>query len=286
MARMPRVAQRAEQMLGCAVVSTAPVAGGDVCTTTRMRLADGRMSAFKTRQNPPKDFFAREAAGLSWLATSGAVGTAEVLAVADDAIILGWIEPGRPTAESAADFGRSLARLHKSGAPAFGGAVDGFIGVLPLPNRPAPSWAEFYAVRRVLPYLKLASDRGQIEPDDAAAIDSMVRRIETLIGPDEPPSRLHGDLWSGNVIWDLEGRGHLIDPAAYGGHRETDLAMLALFGLNQLPRVLDAYEEEAPLAEGWRERIALHQIFPLLVHACLFGSSYGARAAEAARRYL
>jgi fructosamine-3-kinase len=139
----------------------------------------------------------------------------------------------------------------------------------------------------VLPYLKLARDRGGISPADANAVDRVVRRIVDLAGPDEPPARLHGDLWSGNLVW-TSGAVWLVDPAAHGGHRETDLAMLALFGCPQLPRVLDAYQEATPLADGWEERVALHQLFPLLVHACLFGrgsggSGYGARAGEAAR---
>ena len=135
----------------------------------------------------------------------------------------------------------------------------------------------------MLPYLKLARDRGHIDPADAAAVESVVRRIVDLAGPDEPVARLHGDLWAGNLLWGADGRVWLVDPAAHGGHRETDLAMLALFGCPHLPRVLDAYAEAAPLADGWEDRVPLHQLFPLLVHACLFGGGYGGRAAEAAR---
>ena len=142
----------------------------------------------------------------------------------------------------------------------------------------------------MLPYLKLARDRGSISPADADAVDRVVRRIVDLAGPDEPAARLHGDLWSGNLVW-TSGTVWLVDPAAHGGHRETDLAMLALFGCPQLPRVVDAYQEATPLADGWEDRVALHQLFPLLVHACLFGrgsggSGYGARAGEAARSLL
>ncbi|WP_281369054.1 fructosamine kinase family protein [Nocardioides ungokensis] len=153
-----------------------------------------------------------------------------------------------------------------------------------MPNKPADTWAEFYATRRVLPYLKLARDRGAIDDGDARAVEAVVARLPGLV-PEEPPARLHGDLWNGNVLWGVDGRAHVIDPAAHGGHRETDLAMLALFGLPNLPRVLDAYAEAAPLADGWQERVGLHQLFPLLVHACLFGGGYGPRAADAARRY-
>jgi fructosamine-3-kinase len=113
-----------------------------------------------------------------------------------------------------------------------------------------------------------------------------VHRIVEIAGPTEPPSRIHGDLWSGNIVWNADRHAVLVDPAAHGGHRETDLAMLALFGLPLLPRVLAAYVEECPLADGWEERQPLHQLFPLLVHAALFGGRYGSLAGDAARRYL
>jgi fructosamine-3-kinase len=197
--------------------------------------------------------------------------------------VLRWIEPARPTAETASALGRSLAHLHASGAEQFGADEDGFIASLPLPNKTAPTWPEFYATRRVLPYLKLAADRGHVEPAQVQTIEGLVGRITEIAGPDEPPARLHGDLWSGNVVWSSE-HGTLIDPAAHGGHRETDLAMLALFGLPHLQRLIDAYRDEHPLADGWEERQPLHQVFPLLVHAALFGGHYGERAAEAAAR--
>jgi len=280
---MRGIAARVEELLGQAVVATSPVAGGDVCTSTRVRLSSGASVLVKTRANAPPGFFAAEASGLRWLAEPAAVAVAEVLAVEDDCLVLGWIEPARPTPEAAADLGRSLARLHAGGAPSYGREQDGFIASLPLPNRPAPSWPEFYAVRRILPYLKLAADRGNIGPADVVAVEELVGRITQISGPEEPPARIHGDLWSGNVVWS-SAQAHLIDPAAHGGHRETDLAMLGLFGLPHLQRLLDAYAEETPLADGWEERQPLHQLFPLLVHAALFGGHYGERAGEAATR--
>jgi fructosamine-3-kinase len=283
---MGTTASRAETLLGTAVVATTPVAGGDICTSTRLRLSDGSSALIKTRPNAPADFFAVEARGLRWLADADGAAVPTVLAAEPDCLILSWVEPGRPTPEAADRFGRDLARTHATGAAQFGGDEDGYIGTLPLPNRPADTWPEFFAVRRILPYLKLASDRGAVAPSDASAIEDVVRRITDLAGPAEPPARLHGDLWSGNVLWGQDGRGWLVDPAAHGGHRETDLAMLALFGLPQLQRVLDAYQAETPLADGWEERVALHQLFPLLVHAALFGGGYGARAGDAARSLL
>jgi fructosamine-3-kinase len=282
--RLPLVARRAEDLLGAAVVATAPVAGGDIATATRLRLSNGTTALMKTLPHAPEDFFESEAHGLRWLAEAGGVQVPEVLGVDHECLIVAWVEPGRNTADAAVAFGRALAATHAAGAPSYGLDRDGYIGRLPLPNRPAGTWAEFYATRRVLPYLKLARDRGAIAEDDAAAIEAVVGRLPALV-PEEPPARLHGDLWNGNVLWGVDGRAHVIDPAAHGGHRETDLAMLALFGLPHLPRALDAYAETSPLADGWQDLVGLHQLFPLLVHACLFGGGYGARAADAARRY-
>jgi fructosamine-3-kinase len=279
---MGAIASRVETLLGTAVVATTPVAGGDICTATRVRLSDGSSALVKTRANAPPDFFPAEARGLTWLRAAGGVAVPEVLAAEADCLVLSWVEAGRPDHEAADRLGRELAVTHQAGAAGFGGPQDGYIGTLPLPNRPAPTWPEFFATRRMLPYLKLAWDRGALSPADAKVVEDAAHRITELAGPEEPPARLHGDLWAGNVLWG-NGRAWLIDPAAYGGHRESDVAMLALFGLPQLERVLAAYQEQSPLAEGWQERVALHQLFPLLVHAALFGGGYGARAGDAAR---
>ncbi|MDF1604287.1 fructosamine kinase family protein [Nocardioides sp. YIM 152315] len=287
MTRQPLVARRAEELLGTSVIATAPVAGGDIATATRLRLSDGTTALMKTLPHAPDEFFTAEADGLRWLGEAAATGAQvpEVLGADHECLIIRWVEPGKNSVDAAAAFGRELAATHAAGAESFGRERDGYIGRLPLPNRPADTWAEFYAVRRVLPYLKLARDRGHADDADATTIEAVVAKLADLV-PAEPPARLHGDLWNGNVLWGLDGRVWLIDPAAYAGHREVDLAMLSLFGLPHLPRVLDAYHEAAPLADGWQDRAALHQIFPLLVHACHFGGGYAARAAQAAATYL
>jgi fructosamine-3-kinase len=271
-------------------VATAPVAGGDIATATRLRLSNGTTALMKTLPHPPEDFFESEARGLRWLAEADGLAVPDVLAVDAGCLILSWVEPGKATPDAATALGRALARTHAAGAPSYGLDRDGFIGSLPLLNRPAETWAEFYARRRVLPYLRLARDRGHLADDDARTIEALLPRLPDLV-PEEGPARIHGDLWNGNVLWGVDGGAHVIDPAAHGGHRETDLAMLALFGLPQLPRVLEAYTAAAaqtgqgPLADGWQDRTPLHQLHPLLVHACLFGGGYGARAAQAARRF-
>ena len=291
MTRQPVVARRAEALLGSAVIATAPVAGGDIATATKLRLSDGTTALMKTHPHPPAGFFAAEVRGLRWLARAGGVAVPEVLGADDECVILRWVEQGKPGAEAASSFGAALARTHAAGAPGYGAVddegdhTDGYIGRLPLSNRAADTWARFYAERRVLPYLKLGRDRGAVTADQAAIVEAVLPRLDTIV-PEEGPARLHGDLWNGNVLWGQDGRAHVIDPAAHGGHRETDLAMLALFGLPQLPKVLDAYDAASPLADGWRDRVGLHQLHPLLVHACLFGGGYAARAAAAASAYV
>ena len=128
-------------------------------------------------------------------------------------------------------------------------------------------------------------DSGALRPEDGRLVAAVMDRIDSLAGPAEPPSRIHGDLWAGNVLWSGEA-GWLIDPAAHGGHRETDLAMLALFGAPHLDRILAGYNDATPLAAGWRARVPLHQLHPLLVHACLFGASYAEEVRSAARAAL
>jgi fructosamine-3-kinase len=286
MARQPLVAKRAEELLDAAVVATSPVAGGDIARATRLRLSSGQTAVMKTLPHAPDGFFEAEVAGLRWLAeVEGGVPVPEVLAAASDCVILEWVEPSSKTpVEAAVAFGQQLAVTHAAGADGWGLDHDGYIGRLPLPNRTADSWPEFYAVRRVLPYLKLARDRGAITEPDATAVEAVVGRLTALL-PDEQPARLHGDLWNGNCLWGQDLAIHVIDPAAHGGHREVDLAMLHLFGLTHLPRVMAAYDEAHPLADGWEDRLGIHQLFPLLVHACMFGGGYGARAGAVAARY-
>ena len=231
---------------------------------------------------------AAEARGLRWLAEAAAVPVPEVLGWDDQALVLSWLPPGPATPEAAADFGRALAGLHAAGADQFGAPWPGFIASLPLDNTPWPAdqgWPHWYAERRVRPYLRQAAAQGTLGPAEVALVEEVLDRIGELAGPAEPPSRIHGDCWSGNVLWS-GGRGWLIDPAAHGGHRETDLAMLDLFGAPHLPAVLRAYTEQAPLAPGWRARVPLHQLHPLLVHVCLFGGGYRDQTVAAARAAL
>jgi fructosamine-3-kinase len=270
--------------LGVEIVGATPVGGGDICRAYRVELGTGERLFAKTRDGAPDGFFAAEAAGLQWLAeASGGPHVPGVRAVTAELIALDWVDHGAPTAAAAERLGRQLAVLHRTGADTFGWRRDGFIGRLPLDNTPAETWPEFFAERRLRPYLRQATDLGAMAGGDVSAVDRVIDRIDELAGPPEPPARLHGDLWSGNLLWGTAGRVWLVDPAAHGGHRESDLAMLTLFGAPMLGRTLAAYQETVPLADGWRDRMALHQLCPLLVHAVHFGGSYGARAGLLAR---
>jgi fructosamine-3-kinase len=248
----------------------------------------------KERVDAPARFFEAEAAGLRWLAEPLADGGARVARVADvrpGRIELERIDETRPSAEAARAFGAALAVTHAAGAAAFGAPPDGwdgplFIGKRPLPVAHETSWGRFYARDRVLPYLEIAVDAGSVTGAQLAVIREAVDRVAAgEFDDDEPPARIHGDLWTGNLLWDARG-GVLIDPAAHGGHRETDLAMLALFGAPHLEEITAGYNAARPLRPGWRERIPLHQLHPLAVHAAGYGPSYGRALADAARATL
>jgi fructosamine-3-kinase len=270
-------------VLGVAVRTSEPLGGG----AARAELADGRTVVVK---NAEASSLAAEAAGLRWLRVPGGTSVPAVLDVDPQRLVTEFVPRGSAGVGAAAAFGRSLAHLHGAGAPAFGAAPpDGpsaaWIGRAPMRNESSPSWPEWFAADRVLPYLRAASDAGELTGEEAAVVERVCDRLPALAGPAEPPARLHGDLWSGNVLWSPSGA-WLIDPAAHGGHRETDLAMLALFGCPHLDAVLRAYDETVPLAAGWRERVPLHQLFPLLVHVVLFGRGYAGQAVAAARAAL
>jgi fructosamine-3-kinase len=259
-----------EAATGRSVRAISRVGGGDINEAYKVQFEDESFGFVKTRPDAGPGEYAAEAAGLRWIGEPGALRVPEVLGVSDAVLVLDWVDEG--ARGDATAFGTGLAAIHAAGAADWGATPTGGptrIGRLLLPNDPCPDWPTFYAMRRLLLLLPEAglSSRGN------RAVESVCDRIAALAGPSEPPARLHGDLWSGNVHWDRQGRAWLIDPAAYGGHREIDLAMLQLFG-NPGPAFFAAYDERLPLAPGWQERVPLYQLFPLLVHAVLFGGGY------------
>ena len=256
------------------VATVGRVSGGDFAEAYAVELVDGGRVFAKTHRRPPPEFFSTEAAGLRWLREAEALPVPQVLAVLDDdpaGLILEWVDEGGRSDE--ADFGRRLATLHAAGAPAFGRSDGRTTGSLALPNEPCPTWADFYATRRLLPLARIAADRGALPASSIGAIESVADQLDRYGAADEAPARIHGDLWAGNRLVDRQGRSWLVDPAAHGGHREFDLAMMRLFG-GYGDAAFRSYDEVAPLADGWEDRIDLHQLAPLIVHAIKFGGGY------------
>jgi fructosamine-3-kinase len=274
------------RVTGREAVAARRVGGGCISAAARVDLDGGGRVFAKSGAGLPAGLLAAEARGLAWLAEVRGVAVPGVVAEAPDVLVLDWIEPGAPTATTDERLGRCLAALHRAGAPGFGADRDGFIGPLPQRNTPgADGWPEFWLTHRVAPFARQAVDAGTLDRRAAGLVDRLAAGLPERAGPPEPPARVHGDLWSGNVHVGVGGEPWLVDPAAYGGHREVDLAMLALFG--SLPAAtVAAYGEAYPLAEGWRDRLALWQLEPLLVHATLFGGGYGASALAVLDRYV
>jgi len=269
-----------EADLGVRITSHVRVAGGDIGDSHRVEVAGGERLFVKSYATAPPGIAEAEARGLAWLDEAEAIRVARVRGFGADWLALDWIDSARPGPDYSEQLGRALAKLHASGAPRFGFETDNWIGPLTQTNTPVADWAEFYATHRIEPLHHRARDAGTLPAEIDRRLDRLLEALPGLIGPEEPPARLHGDLWGGNVLCDEAGAPCLIDPAVYGGHREVDLAMMQLFG-GFAPEVFRAYQRERPLAPGAAERVALYQVYPLLVHVCLFGAGYVTRLAGA-----
>ena len=248
------------------------------------------MEFVKRNGSAPEGFFAAEAAGLQWLSEArDGVPCARVIAVDNQSLTLERLTTSPPSAAAAHEFGARLARTHAAGADGFGSAPSGWGGPgffgplhrpLPMSYSRGDSWGAYYAAHRLAPMVTAAAPL--LDGDTRSAVDAVINRCDAgEFDDDDVPCRLHGDLWSGNVMWTPRGV-VLIDPAAHGGHRETDLAMLALFGCPHLDAVIDGYQAQHPLRAGWHARVGLHQLFPLLAHVVLFGAGYVGQTRAAA----
>jgi protein-ribulosamine 3-kinase len=273
------------------VVGAQGLGGGDINQAYEVRLSSGGSVFVKTNVPSLGAMFAAEARGLRWLAEAGALRLPEVLAFAEGGdgepafLALEYLRPAPRRDDFDEELGRGLAALHRHGAPCFGLDHDNFIGRLYQSNQSASSWAEFYRDRRLGVQLGRAERQGLATGPMRRGFERLFEILDSLVGPPEPPARLHGDLWGGNLHVDERGGPCLIDPAAYGGHREMDLAMMQLFG-GFSSRVFAAYHEAYPLAPGHEERVPLYQLYPLMVHVNLFGGGYGASVERALRRYV
>jgi fructosamine-3-kinase len=293
----PAIAGRLERLTGARVRAARPLGAQHGSSHYRVTFGDGRVAFAKLVADDTSGVLEAEARGLRWLADAGAVAVPEVLGADPATLVEAWVPEREPDQFAAEQFGRDLAVLHAAGAERFGSPWKGFIASLPLGSgagswaqsgsggEAGDSWPQWYGRERLLPYARHGLDAGTLHASDMQLIELVASRASALAGPAEPPSRIHGDCWSGNLLWS-GGRGWLIDPAAHGGHRESDLAMLALFGAPYLDRIMAAYQEIAPLAAGWQARVPLHQLHPLLVHVCLFGAAYRDAALGSARSAL
>lgn len=270
------------------IAASSPVTGGDINHALRCELTApaGRQREIFVKHNDhaPDGMFAAEARGLDWLRT-GALRIPRVLAHGRHFLALELLPPGPCDRRARRALGAGLAALHLHGAPCFGLDHDNFIGPLPQKNRVerALSWPELWVEVRLAPMVERALALGRGDPSWPRALEHLRCGAARQLWPEEPPARLHGDLWTGNVLYSDHGPA-LIDPAPYGGHREIDLAMLALFG-GLSDDIIDTYHAVYPLSAGWRERLELGQLYPLLVHTVLFGGGYAAQAHEILRRW-
>jgi fructosamine-3-kinase len=281
----PGLAEAVADALGSEAVGFAAVRGGSISEAGRVDLRDGRTVFAKSAATLAAGQLGVEAEGLRWLGEVDGVPVPEVVLAREDLLVLAWIPPGPHGPATDEGLGRALARLHAATVPRFGWHRDGFIGREPQRNTPvADDWPTFWLERRVVPLVDRALRRGAIDPRGPGLVDRLRERLPERAGPAEPPVRVHGDLWTGNVHVDDRGRPWLVDPAPYGGHREADLAMLHLFG-SPGPSCVAAYDEALPLSEGWRARSELWQLEPLLNHAVMFGGHYGATALRVLQRW-
>jgi protein-ribulosamine 3-kinase len=281
---------RVEAALGQRVVRVERVLGGDINDAFELGLAGGQSVFLKSNTRAPAGLFAAEARGLEFLRGAAAVRVPEVLAFSANNeqpsfLLLEFVQSGKRQSDFDAQLGRGLAQLHRAGAPSFGFSEENFIALLPQSNRAHPNWCDFYREERLQPQLRAATRAGLAPLNLHRDFERLFLALPELVGESEPPARLHGDLWSGNLHVDDRGAPCLIDPAVYGGQREMDLAMMRLFG-GFSNRVFATYAEAFPLCPGHATRVPLYQLYPLLVHLNLFGGSYLSSVQAALAQYL
>jgi fructosamine-3-kinase len=271
------------------IVRTVPVGGGDINLAAQV-ITEQQAYFVKWHHSPPADFFECEADGLARLANAACIRVPRVIGLGQIAegdtayLAMEWIAPGGKGEHSAEELGQRLAQQHRAKQAQYGLAQDNFIGRLPQPNTPTPSWLEFYRVCRLGAQRDLARQHGLLPPQRARLLDQLLDTLDRWISDDCQPSLLHGDLWGGNWMAAADGEPVVIDPAVYVGCREVDLAMTTLFG--GFPRIFyDAYNETFPLEAGYQERQPLYQLYYLLCHLNLFGEGYGGSVDSILRQY-
>ena len=272
---------------GLPVTRYEPVHGGDI---NRSYCLHGTGIKYFLKLNDADRYpgmFEKEAGGLAALRSNPGIFVPQVIACGsvkeEQFLLLEWIEKGIPAIDHREKFGTSLAAMHRHPQPFFGWKENNFIGSLPQDNTAHTSWHTFFTECRVMPLVKKLSDAGSFSLKDVQAAELFCKEIISIF-PDEPPALLHGDLWAGNYMIASSGYAALYDPAVYYGHREMEIGMTKLFGGFD-PRFYEAYHEVYPLEKNWRQRISLTQLYPILVHALLFGAHYATSAREIIRQF-
>jgi fructosamine-3-kinase len=253
-----------------------PLGGGSINEVFHISAETGEYCLKYNSSKAYPGMFEAEARGLSLLAASKTLTVPSVITAQSlnhySFILMEYIDSSAKTNNFFEDFGQRLAMLHRNSADRFGLDHDNYMGSLRQSNGLHAGWAEFFISERLIPQVNLALNEGLIEPSQIKLFETLYSRLHAIL-PSEPPSLVHGDLWSGNFIVSSEGTACLIDPAAYYGNREVDLAMSTLFG-GFGREFYDAYHEAFPLPPGWRQRLDILNLYPLLIHLNLFGRSY------------
>jgi fructosamine-3-kinase len=253
-----------------------PVQGGDINSTYCLFTSTGKYFLKVNDENKYPLMFAKEAKGLDELRELCILKIPQVIkhGICNDQqyLLLEWLEKGVPQKDMWENFGKGLAMMHKQPKEYFGLDENNYIGSLDQNNDPHNDWHSFYSECRIKPLVKKLFDAGDLSATDIRDADLFCNNIRTIF-PSEPPSLLHGDLWAGNYMIISSGYTAIFDPAVYYGHREMDIGMTKLFGgFDQ--RFYEAYNETYPLEKGWKNRLPITQLYPLLVHAVLFGGHY------------
>ncbi|MEX0681404.1 MAG: fructosamine kinase family protein [Balneolales bacterium] len=276
---------------GSTIQQLSGIGGGCISETFRLELENGFSLFLKQNRYSLFDMFEKEARGLDLLANAtNELHIPEVHGLIGDEssgqafLILSFIEESRPHKSFDEFFGHALARLHQNVATKYGLDHNNYIGRLPQNNEWRNNWITFFIECRLEPQLAMAINHGYYPSASIRQAFSHLCNSLPDILPEEPPSLLHGDLWSGNFMIDQENRPVLIDPAVYYGNREAEISFTRLFG-GFGHGFYRAYEELWPLEPGFSERIDLYNLYPLLVHVNLFGGSYISQAEHIIRHH-
>ena len=283
------IKKKIEESTGARILSSTQVSGGSINRAARIELGSSGTCFLKWNSRADPDMFAKEVKGLEMLkaAETGLI----IPGVMDQGVVdrttgylvLDYIEEGTAREGSHEQFGRELAALHQVHNDRFGLDHDNYIGRLPQSNTWHDRWTDFFIHERMEPQLKMAVDAGKLSASVTKAFDNMYEKLPGIM-PEEDPSLLHGDLWGGNYFYNAEGNATLYDPAVYYGNREIELAFTHLFG-GFSGDFYQAYNETWALQPGFRKRIDIYNLYPLLVHTNLFGGHYGSRVASIVRRF-